>query len=135
MSREQLIVELRERARAALGERFAIQEFHNTVLGAGIVPLVMFETIVDEWRATKAQRMAGYKKQMSGGMNIPAKFIGVGETVKPHPDLFWKYVALQEEMSEVDRLTSIKIGLSMALPASMRDALNMSFTEVAIAGA
>jgi len=50
------IVELRDRARTALGERFAIQEFHNTVLGAGIVPLVMLETIVDEYIASAVAR-------------------------------------------------------------------------------
>lgn len=43
------IVELRERARAALGDDFEIQEFHNTVLGAGIVPLVTLEALVDDY--------------------------------------------------------------------------------------
>lgn len=47
------IVELRERARAALGEDFSIQEFHNTVLGAGVVALSMLETIVDDFVAEK----------------------------------------------------------------------------------
>lgn len=45
------IVELRERARTALGSFFSIQEFHNTVLGAGVVPLSMLETIVDDYIA------------------------------------------------------------------------------------
>jgi uncharacterized protein (DUF885 family) len=46
------IVELRERARAALGDRFSIREFHNVVLGAGIVPLSLLETIVDDYIAS-----------------------------------------------------------------------------------
>ena len=47
------IVELREKARAALGDRFSIREFHNVVLGAGIVPLTMLEQVVDEYIARK----------------------------------------------------------------------------------
>lgn len=43
------IVELRERARSALGGYFSLRGFHNTVLGAGVVPLTMLEQIVDEW--------------------------------------------------------------------------------------
>ncbi len=43
------LVELREKARAALGERFDIQQYHNVVLGAGAVPLTMMEAIVDEY--------------------------------------------------------------------------------------
>ena len=45
------IVELREKARAELGDRFSIREFHNVVLGAGVVPLSMLERIVDEYIA------------------------------------------------------------------------------------
>jgi len=47
------IVELREKARAALGDRFSIREFHNVVLGAGVVPLTMLEQVVDEYIASK----------------------------------------------------------------------------------
>lgn len=52
------IVELRERARNALGSAFSIQEFHNTVLTAGVVPLTMLEAIVDAYIAdTQAQNL------------------------------------------------------------------------------
>ena len=47
------IVELREKARAALGDRFSIREFHNVVLGAGIAPLTMLEQVVDDYIASK----------------------------------------------------------------------------------
>jgi uncharacterized protein (DUF885 family) len=43
------IVELRERARDTLGERFSIQEFHNLVLGLGVVPLTVLEQEVDAY--------------------------------------------------------------------------------------
>jgi serine/threonine protein kinase len=46
------IVELRERARAALGAAFSIRAFHNVVLGAGVVPLIMLDTIVDGYITT-----------------------------------------------------------------------------------
>jgi len=45
------IVELREKVRAALGEGFSLQQFHNVVLGAGVVPLTMLESIVDDYIA------------------------------------------------------------------------------------
>jgi len=47
------IVELREKARAALGDRFSIREFHNVVLSAGIAPLTMLEQVVDDYISTK----------------------------------------------------------------------------------
>lgn len=47
------IVELREQARAALGSRFSIKEFHNTVLGTGNVPLDVLADEVKAWVASK----------------------------------------------------------------------------------
>ena len=43
------ITELREKARTALGDRFDIAQFHNVVLGLGVVPLPVLERAVDQW--------------------------------------------------------------------------------------
>jgi uncharacterized protein (DUF885 family) len=46
------ILELRKKAKDALGEKFDIREFHTVVLDQGIVPLFILENIIDEWIAT-----------------------------------------------------------------------------------
>jgi uncharacterized protein (DUF885 family) len=47
------ILELRERARQALGDRFDIRAFHAVVLEEGAVPLNALEEQVDRWIATE----------------------------------------------------------------------------------
>ncbi|MFC4726917.1 DUF885 domain-containing protein [Coralloluteibacterium thermophilus] len=47
------MVELRERARTALGDRFDIRAFHDLVLGNGALPLAVVENAVDEWIAAQ----------------------------------------------------------------------------------
>ena len=47
------ILELREKAKAELGDDFNIGEFHDVVLAAGSVPLDILETRVDAYIANK----------------------------------------------------------------------------------
>lgn len=49
------LVELRDRAREALGADFDIRAFHDLVLGNGALPLAVVETAVDEWIAARAR--------------------------------------------------------------------------------
>ena len=45
------IMELREKAKAELGDRFDIREFHNVVLANGAMPLDVLEAEVNAWIA------------------------------------------------------------------------------------
>lgn len=49
------ILELRERAEAALGESFDIREFHNVVLMNGSMPLSVLEGVVEDWVAESSR--------------------------------------------------------------------------------
>ena len=51
----QKILDLRAKARAALGARFDIKGFHDTVLGGGAMPLEILERRVDTWIASRKQ--------------------------------------------------------------------------------
>ena len=43
------IMELRERAKTELGNRFDIKDFHSVVLMNGILPLTVLEALVDQY--------------------------------------------------------------------------------------
>lgn len=51
------ILELREKAKSELGDKFDIRAFHDQVLGGGSVPLPVLELIIDRWiNKTKVDR-------------------------------------------------------------------------------
>jgi len=50
------ILELREKAKNELGDKFALKEFHNAVIGNGSLPLGILEDVVDRYIA---ERKAG----------------------------------------------------------------------------
>jgi uncharacterized protein (DUF885 family) len=52
----QKILDLREKARGELGDRFDIRGFHDTVLGGGALPLSILERRVEEWVAAEKTR-------------------------------------------------------------------------------
>lgn len=45
------ILALRDEARAALGDRFRLKDFHDTILAQGAVPLAVLRAIVERWVA------------------------------------------------------------------------------------
>lgn len=55
------IRELRDKARAALGDRFDIRRFHNAVLDDGALPLTVLESRIDDWIAAVAKTPVAVK--------------------------------------------------------------------------
>ena len=47
------ILELREKARQALGPKFVLSEFHDQVLIHGSLPLALLQRVIDDWIAQK----------------------------------------------------------------------------------
>jgi uncharacterized protein (DUF885 family) len=52
------ILELRERAKAALGPKFNLKNFHAVVLENGAVPLTLLDSIVNQWIDSEKGRLA-----------------------------------------------------------------------------
>lgn len=52
------ILELRERAKKELGQRFDIREFHDEILGAGALPLNVLEARINNWIAARKSTKA-----------------------------------------------------------------------------
>jgi len=53
------ILELRERARQQLGDKFDLRPFHDEVLGAGALPLNVLETRIGEWIVAQKRAALG----------------------------------------------------------------------------
>ncbi len=51
---KQELLRLRDEARTALGPRFDLKAFHDTLLGNGAVPLSVAEQVMRDWTATQA---------------------------------------------------------------------------------
>ena len=51
------LVELREKARKTLGDKFSIREYHDLVLQMGSVPLELLEREVDRWIRSKGGKV------------------------------------------------------------------------------
>jgi uncharacterized protein (DUF885 family) len=50
------IIELRERSKKKLGDKFDIKEFHDEVLKDGCLPLIILETKINEWIEGKVSK-------------------------------------------------------------------------------
>ena len=50
------IIELRERAKKKMGDKFDIKEFHDEVLKDGCLPLIILETKINKWIESKVSK-------------------------------------------------------------------------------
>ena len=50
------ILELRDRAKNEMGDKFNLKQFHSIVLDQGIVPLFILEDLIDEWIKSKIKQ-------------------------------------------------------------------------------
>ncbi|HSW73680.1 MAG TPA: DUF885 domain-containing protein, partial [Candidatus Limnocylindria bacterium] len=58
------ILELRQRAKVALGDRFNIKEFHNVILKTATVPLTILESVIDEYIQKTKSAFFQYKSEI-----------------------------------------------------------------------
>jgi uncharacterized protein (DUF885 family) len=49
------IMELRQRAETALGERFVLARFHDVVLAQGSMPLALLDSRINAWIAQESK--------------------------------------------------------------------------------
>jgi uncharacterized protein (DUF885 family) len=49
------IIELREKAKQALGDRFSLRDYHNVVLTTGVVPLEILGREVDRYAQNRSR--------------------------------------------------------------------------------
>ena len=52
------ILELRDRAKKALGDKFDIRAFHDQVFDSGALPLDVLERRIDDWLASQTSAAA-----------------------------------------------------------------------------
>jgi uncharacterized protein (DUF885 family) len=55
------IVELRQRARDSLGDKFDIRAFHDAVLAHGPLPLEVLETRINAWVGSQKKARSSVK--------------------------------------------------------------------------
>ena len=75
MMGELKILELRDKARKALGDKFSIKDFHNAVLSAGTVPLDLLERRVDAY-LREAAVVASLPKGRASCPSITSRITG-----------------------------------------------------------
>ncbi len=75
---ELTILRLRARAKARLGDRFDIRQFHQQVIGNGGMPLDVLETVIDDWIARTANGVAATAPAISSAGGGGPAFLRAG---------------------------------------------------------